>query len=174
MALNVGQVIRRECSVGVQCTRMQSQVVAHCIKDCMDCNRESVASVLGTCAIEGHESAMNLVRATCDHTDNDDELGDMFAELGPAPPPPPPCTMLQTAIAEGCVENCGEYSTLAVFQPGHLSLNVLTHLRGHSLGQLAVTVHLWISSSATALTNRLSNLISTCLIRHADLQNTSS
>jgi hypothetical protein len=132
MLVKLEQVIRRECSSGVQCSRLQSQVLAHCIKDCRDCNRDAVASVLGSCAIEGHESAMNLIRATCDHTDNDDELTDMFAELGPPPPPPPPCTMLQTAIAEGCIENCGKQPEVSETETIRLCLTLISYICGRN------------------------------------------
>ena len=97
-------VINRECVRGVDCSRLQQQVLAHCIKDCVDCNRQAVSSVVGSCAIQGHESAMNLLRATCDQADDASTAG-MFASLA-GRPPPPPCSVLQGAIGQGCLDNC--------------------------------------------------------------------
>eukprot|EP01043_Picozoa_sp_COSAG02_P065109 COSAG02_NODE_9723_length_2132_cov_1.557304_2_plen_369_part_00 len=112
------EVLQLSCATGAECSDLQQGVAARCLGNCRACDRDATNTVLGACTLDGHGSAASTIEETCSGVlppppPPPPPVGGIAPPPAPPPPPPPPpeCSMLQTAVAERCREDCGMCDT---------------------------------------------------------------
>merc|ERR1711871_1376632 len=91
------QLITTDCGDGLICSDTQHTRVAECVAKCGSCDRVAIATLLGSCTMSGHGTAVSYIANKCSK------------RIGP-----PPCTKLQQATVDQCRGDCRKCDVVAI------------------------------------------------------------